>query len=163
MFTTGVLTASGVLKYNIIVVCGLLALAALLGNMTGYWFGKKTGPLLYKRKNSRFFRREHLDSATNFFSKYGGAASAGALFFPIIRTFAPIVAGIVKMNFSRFALFSFAGSAAWVSSFVLAGYFIGSVPALKEYISYVVILIIIIVTTPIVIAVIRKLKKGFKP
>lgn len=160
MFTTGVLTASGLLKYNIIWVCAFLTLAALLGNITGYWFGRKTGPLLYKRKDSKFFRQQHLNAASEFFSKHGGLASAGALFFPILRTFAPIVAGMVKMNFTRFVVFAFAGSVVWVTGFVLTGYFIASIPALKKYISYIVILIIVMVTIPVIIGIIKKLNKG---
>jgi membrane-associated protein len=160
MFTTGVLTASGLLKYNIIWVCAFLTLAALLGNITGYWFGRKTGPLLYKKNDSKFFRQQHLNAAKEFFSKHGGLASAGALFFPILRTFAPIVAGMVKMNFTRFVVFAFTGSLVWVTGFVLTGYFIASIPALKKYISYIVILIIVMVTIPVIIGIIKKLNKG---
>ena len=162
MFTTGVLTASGLLKYNIIWVCAFLTLAALLGNITGYWFGRKTGPLLYKKKDSKFFRQQHLNAAKEFFSKHGGLASAGALFFPILRTFAPIVAGMVKMNFTRFVVFAFTGSVVWVTGFVLTGYFIASIPALKKYISYIVILIIVMVTIPVIIGIIKKLNKGVR-
>ena len=162
MFTAGVFTATGILHYDIATICSLLIFAAVLGNITGYWFGRKTGPLLYKRKDSKFFKQEHLKAAESFFTKYGGLASAGALFFPIVRTFAPIVAGMVKMNFYRYMLFSFIGSLLYVLSFVLAGYLIGSIPALKEYISYIVILIIVVVTIPIVIGIIKKLKKAGK-
>jgi membrane-associated protein len=159
MFTAGVLASTGVLPYNIFVICALLVLAAVLGNGTGYWFGRKAGPMLYKRKNSKFFRPEHLAAATNFYENWGRLASAGALFFPIIRTFAPIVAGMVKMKFARFIFFAFIGSVLWVTGFVLAGYLVGRIPILKEYMSYVVIAIIIVVTTPIVIGIVRKLKR----
>ena len=162
MFTAGVFTATGILHYDIVTICSLLILAAVLGNITGYWFGRKTGPLLYKRKDSKFFKQEHLKAAESFFTKYGGLASAGALFFPIVRTFAPIMAGMVKMSFYRFVLFAFIGSVLYVLSFVFAGYLIGSIPALKEYISYIVILIIVVVTIPIVIGILKKLKKSGK-
>lgn len=159
MFTAGVFAATGVLPYNIFVICSFLILAAVLGNTTGYWFGRKTGPLLYKRTNSKFFRPEHLAAATKFYESWGRLASAGALFFPIIRTFAPILAGMVKMRFASFIFFALIGSALWVTGFVLAGYLLGRIPALKEYINYIVIAIIILVTTPIVIGIVRKLKK----
>jgi membrane-associated protein len=159
MFTAGVFTATGALPYNIFVICSFLTLAAVLGNGTGYWFGRKAGLLLYNRKNSKFFRPEHLVAATNFYQNWGRLASAVALFFPVIRTFAPIVAGMVKMRFSRFIFFASIGSVLWVAGFVLAGYFIGTIPVLKQYISYVVVAIIIVVTTPIVIGIIRKWKK----
>jgi len=158
MFTAGVFTATGALPYNIFVVCILLIVAAMLGNITGYSFGRKAGPVLYKRKDSKFFKQEHLKAAEKFYEKWGGIASTAALFFPIVRTFAPIVAGMVRMKFLRFAGFSFIGSIAWVSSFVLAGYLIGSVPAVKEYAGYVVLGIVVLVTTPIVITIIKKWK-----
>src|SRR5262249_55592286 len=105
MFTAGVFVAAGVLHTNVIIVCILLMIAAQFGNLTGYWFGKKTGPLLYKRKNSKFFKQEYLRAAEVFYEKYGGAALSLGLFFPIVRTFAPIVAGMVKMNLRKFVLY----------------------------------------------------------
>ena len=105
MFTAGVFIASGKLQYNIITVCILMIAAAVLGNITGYGLGWKAGPLLYKRKESKFFRRQHLQAAENFYKKYGRVALAAGLFFPIIRTFAPIVAGMIKMNFRRFYIY----------------------------------------------------------
>ncbi len=159
MFTAGVFASTGALPYNILMICSLLILAAVLGNSTGYWFGRKTGPLLYKRNNSKFFRPDHLAAATRFYDRWGSLASAGALFFPIIRTFAPIVAGMVKMRFARFLFFAFIGSVLWVTGFVLAGYLVGRIPMLKEYLNYVVIAIIILVTTPIIIGIVRKLKR----
>ncbi len=160
MFTAGVFVATGGLHYDIFTVCSLLVLASLLGNMTGYWFGKKTGPLLYKRKNSGFFKQEHLKAAENFYEKYGGIALIVGLFFPIIRTFAPIVAGMIKMNFRKFILFTFIGSVAWILSFVLAGYLIASMPFLKPYLKYIIISIIVVVTIPVVIRIIGEFKKA---
>jgi len=162
MFTVGVFASTGVLPHSIFVICSLLTLAAVLGNSTGYWFGRKTGPMLYKRKSSKFFRPDHLLAATKFYKNWGRLASAGALFFPVTRTFAPIVAGMVKMKFARFICFAFIGSALWVTGFVLAGYLVGRIPLLKEYMNYVVMAIIIVVTVPVVIGIIRKLKKTVK-
>jgi len=159
LFTAGVFTATGVLGYNAVVVCSILSVAAVLGNITGYWIGRKSGRLFYNRKDSRFFKQQYLINAEKFYERWGGLASAGSLFFPITRSFAPVVAGIVKMNFPRFVLFAFMGSVVWVSGFVLAGYLLGIVPALKEYISYIVIAIIILVTIPVIIGVVKKLKK----
>ncbi len=160
MFTAGVFVATGGLHYDIFTVCSLLVLASLLGNMTGYWFGKKTGPLLYKRKNSGFFKQEHLKAAENFYEKYGGIALIVGLFFPIIRTFAPIVAGMIKMNFRKFILFTFIGSVAWILSFVLAGYLIASMPFLKPYLKYIIIAIIVVVTIPVVLRIIKEFKRA---
>ena len=159
MFTAGVFVASGSLHYNLISICGILILAAILGNATGYWFGRKTGPLLHKKEDSKFFKKEYLKKAENFYTKNGGVALVAGLFFPIIRTFAPIVAGMIKMNFKKFILYTLIGSALWVTSFVLAGFFIASMPFLKPYLTYIIIAIIIMVTIPTVIRILRELKK----
>jgi membrane-associated protein len=159
MFTAGVFIASGKLEYNLFTVCILMIAAAVLGNITGYGFGWKAGSVLYKRKESKFFRRQHLQAAENFYKKYGNVALAAGLFFPIIRTFAPIVAGMIKMNFRRFLLFTTIGSIAWILSFVLTGYLIGSVPALQPYLKYIVLFIVVVITTPIVIRIVKALKQ----
>ena len=104
LFTTGIYTATGGLQNDLFTVCCLLILASILGNLTGYWFGWKTGPLLYKRKDSRFFKKQHLKTAETFYNKYGWLALTVGLYLPIIRTFASIVAGMVKLNFRRFIL-----------------------------------------------------------
>lgn len=158
MFTAGVLIATGSFDYNILVVCALLAVAAVGGNVTGYWFGIKTGHLLRDRKDSRFFRRQYLVTAEQFYKKHGAIALAVGLFLPLIRTFAPIVAGMIRLNFRRFLLFTTIGSIAYVFSFVLAGYLIGNMPFLRPYLKYFIIFIIIAVTIPVVIRIIREFR-----
>ena len=162
LFTAGVFVATGALPNSIFAVCSLLVIASFLGNITGYWFGWKTGPLLYKRKDSRFFKKEHLQIAASFYKKYGGIALTAGLFFPIIRTFAPIVAGMIGIRLRRFMLFTFTGSVLWILSFVLAGYFLGSITVLKGYLNYIIIFIILAVTTPIIIGIIKRFKKAQK-
>src|SRR5690349_13568619 len=151
LFTGGLFVATGQLEHNLITVCCCLMFACVSGCCTGYWFGRKTGPLLYERKDSRFFKQKHLRAADTFYKKYGQFALTVGLLFPIIRTFAPIIAGIIKMNFSRFLLFVFIGALIWVPPFVLAGYFIGSVPAFKDYAPYIISVFLVVVTTPVVI------------
>jgi membrane-associated protein len=158
MFTTGVFIATGDVHYNLFVVSGLLTLASMLGNITGYWFGYKTGPFLYKRQDSRFFKRQYLNKAENFYKRYGGIALAAGLFFPVVRTFSPIVAGILKINLQRFILFTFIGSLLWVVSFVSAGFLIASMLFLKPYLEYIIFGIIIFVTVPTVIRIIKEFK-----
>jgi len=160
LFTAGVFVATGDLPENLFIVCSLLSIASVLGNMTGYWLGRKTGPMMYKRKDSRYFKRQYLDKAETFYRKYGNLALAGGLFFPIIRTFSPIVAGIIKLGFRRFVLFVFIGSVLWISTFVVAGYLVGIIPALKQYLKYIVIGIILTVTIPVVTTIIRNLNKA---
>ena len=159
LFTAGIYTATGDLQFDILTVCGLLILASVLGNLTGYWFGWKTGPLLYSRKDSRFFKKQHLKTAETFYNKYGWLALTVGLYLPIIRTFAPIVAGMARLNFHRFILLTITGSIVWILSFVLAGYFIGSRPFLKPWLNYIVIGFILVVTIPLITWMIKELRK----
>lgn len=158
LFTAGVFVATGDLNENVFTVCGLLIIASELGNITGYWFGRKAGPLMYKRKESGFFKRRHLETAEAFYKKHGNIALAAGLFFPIIRTFSPIVAGVIKLDFRRFVLFTLLGSVLWIICFVVAGYLVGIMPFLKQYLKYIVIGIIVVVTIPVIIGIIRRLK-----
>ena len=159
LFAAGVLVATGGLQYSIFTVWALLALSSVLGTMTGYWFGWKAGPLLYSRKDSRFFRKHHLNTAASFYNKYGWLALTAGLFLPIIRTFAPIVAGIIRLDLRKFILLTTIGSVVWIGSFVAAGYFIGSRPLLKPWLNYIVIAFILIVTIPLIVKTIKELKK----
>lgn len=158
LFTTGLFTATGELHYNILTICILLIIASISGNVTGYWFGWKTGPLLYKRKDSRFFKKRHLTTAESFYKKYGWLALTVGLYLPIIRTFASIVAGMVGLKFRRFILLTIVGSTVWILSFVLAGYFIGSSPYLKPWLKYIIGFFVIVVTIPLIIWIIKELK-----
>lgn len=158
-FTAGVLIATGGFDYNILTVCTLLVVANILGNMTGYWFGYKTGPLLYQRKDSRFFRQQHLKTAEFFYNKHGALALTAGVFLILIRTFAPIVSGMIRMNFRRFIIFTGLGSVLYIFSFVFAGYLIGSMPFLKPYLKYLITGLIFVVTTPVVIRIIREFRK----
>ena len=159
LFTAGIFIATGALNYDLFTVCAFLVLASVLGNLTGYWFGWKAGPLLYKRKDSRFFKKQHLTTADSFYKKYGGLALTLGLYLPIIRTFASIVAGILRLNFRRFILLVFSGSVIWILSFVSAGYFIGSRPFLKPWLKYIVIFFVLAVTVPLIIWTGKELRR----
>jgi len=133
----------------------LVILASVLGNIVGYWFGKKTGPLLFERKDTWIFKKKHLLRAKEFYERYGKATIFLAKFLPIIRTFAPIVAGIVKMNPGHFIFYNITGSLAWVSSMMLGGYFLNSWVqsefgfSLQQYIEPITIVIILVTTLPV--------------
>jgi membrane-associated protein len=133
----------------------LVILASVLGNLVGYWFGRKTGPLLFERKDTWLFRRKHMLRAKEFYEQYGKATIFLAKFLPIIRTFAPIVAGVVKMERSTFFLYNLLGSLAWVCSMMLGGYFLeGWIQnqfnfSLKDYIEPITFGIILITTVPV--------------
>ena len=162
LFTAGIFAATGDLHLNIFSLCGWLTLSSVAGNMTGYWFGRKAGPLLYRRKDTRFFKKQHLVTAESFYKKFGWLALTIGLYFPIIRTFASIVAGMIRLSFSRFSLLVLTGSAIWISSFVLTGYFIGSRPALKSSLKYIVLGFILVVTVPLVIWTIKEIRRHRK-
>jgi membrane-associated protein len=162
LFTAGVFAATGDLHAGLLIICITLILSSVLGSIAGYGFGWQAGQLLYKRKDSKFFRQQHLIAAEDFYKKYGGWALTLGYFLPIIRTFAPIIAGMIKLKFSRFILYVLAGSAVWITSFVFAGYFIGSRPYLKPWLKYIVGGFILIVTVPLLIRIIKELRKPRK-
>lgn len=137
------------------VIMFLIATAGVLGNMVGFWFGKKSGPILFKKKDTFFFRKKHLHQAHEFFVKYGGGAIFFARFLPIIRTFAPIVAGIVGMESKKFMFYNIIGSFAWVFSMMLAGHYLDKLfPNLKEHLELIILVIVLITTLPVLIKVI---------
>ena len=158
LFMAGVLIANGSFAHSFFALCISGILASLLGNITGYVIGYKAGPLLYRKPDSGFFKKQHLTAAENFYNKYGSWALSIGVFFPLIRTFGPLVAGIIQLNLSRVILYVFLGSVGWILSFATAGYLIGSMPFLQPYLNYVVAGIITLVTVPIVINIIRGLK-----
>jgi len=133
----------------------LVIVASVLGNIVGYWFGKKTGPLLFERRDTWIFKKKHLLRAKDFYDRYGKATIFLAKFLPIIRTFAPIVAGVVRMNPAHFIFYNIMGSLAWVSSMMLGGYFLNSWVlnefgfSLQDYIEPITIAIILITTLPV--------------
>ena len=134
----------------------LITIAGILGNFVGYWFGRKSGPYLYERKDSFFFKKKHLLRAHDFYEKNGGSAIVIARFIPFVRTFAPIVAGIVKMDWKKFTYYNILGCMLWVGSMLLAGHFLQKFIEdqfqfdLKEHIDLIVIGIVIITTLPVI-------------
>jgi membrane-associated protein len=110
---------------NLVYWISLLSVAGIVGNMVGYWFGKKSGPLLFERRDTWLFKRKHIMQAKDFYDKKGGSAIVFARFLPIVRTFAPIVAGVVKMDYRKFIFFNVVGSIAWVVSMIVLGYLLG--------------------------------------
>jgi membrane-associated protein len=160
IFTAGLLCATGILELHIVNLLIFMIIAAVSGNMIGYLFGKKVGVLLFKRKSGFFFRQEHLLTARDFYQKHGGKAIVLSRFLPIVRTFAPIIAGIVELDYRKFFIYNVVGGVAWVSSLVLCGYFLGKyVPESKEYLKYIVIFLILITSIPFLVNSIKKKKK----
>jgi membrane-associated protein len=133
----------------------LVIIASVIGNIVGYWFGYKTGPILFEKKDTWLFRRKHMLRAKEFYDRYGKATIFLAKFLPIVRTFAPIVAGVVKMERSTFLLFNVLGSIAWVCSMMLGGYFLQTWVenefgfSLKDHIETITLGIILVTTVPV--------------
>jgi membrane-associated protein len=154
----GLLCATGVLDMHISVLVLSIVGAGVLGNYAGYWFGFRTGPVLFKRNESLFFKKRYVTMAEEFYAKYGGMALVLGRFFPIIRTFAPIFAGVVKMDFKKFTIFNFIGSITWVATLTLSGFFLGRryPEEIKYYLKYVVLGLIIITMIPFFVAFIKR-------
>lgn len=157
LFMAGLLCSSGKFDVSIYTLVLSLIAAGVLGNFTGYWFGYRTGPALFTKDDSFFFKKRYIVVAEEFYAKHGGMALVLGRFFPIIRTFAPIFAGVVRVDFKKFSLYNFIGSVAWVNTFTLAGYFLGrKYPQLKDYLQYVVLGLITVTTIPLVFAFLKK-------
>lgn len=155
LFVTGLFIATGAIGINIWVATLLLVIAAVVGNITGYWIGYKAGPALFNRPNSRLFKQEYVDKTHHFFNKYGARAIIMARFVPIVRTFITAVAGIGRMDFRRFVLFSAIGGVLWAGVVTLAGYFLGSIPFVRENIELILILVVFVSAVPIIFEWIR--------
>jgi membrane-associated protein len=158
LFLAGMFVATGKLDVNIYVLILGLTVCAVLGNFTGYWFGRRTGPMLYDRKDSFFFKRRYLKAAEAYYNKQGAFALIMGRFVPIVRTFAPIFAGVVKLEFKRFAFYNIVGGVLWISSLTLLGYFLGRrfEKQINDYLLYIIIGFIVVTTIPLVITFVKK-------
>jgi membrane-associated protein len=134
---------------NVWVVAPLLVCAALCGDNVNYWLGRRLGPAVFKREDSRLLNKKHLTEAQAFYEKYGSKTVILARFVPIVRTFAPFVAGIGRMNYARFLIFSLIGAVAWVSICLSGGLYLGSKPFFKKHFELVIVAIVLISVVPI--------------
>lgn len=138
----------------------LMVAAAVLGNVFGYWFGRTAGEKLYSKKDSWFFKKKHIEVTTTYYNKYGGNVTLIiARFLPVVRTFAPVIAGVIKVDFFKFMLFNIIGAVAWIFSLSGIGYFLVQVfPQITDYMGYIFIALIIITALPILRIIFRKKK-----
>jgi membrane-associated protein len=138
----------------------LISGAGIIGNAVGYWFGKRSGPFLYKRKDTLLFKKKYLFQAKEFYEKHGGGAVIFARFLPIIRTFAPIIAGVVGMDYKKFTFFNIVGCIAWVFSMLIAGHFLYKFALnqfnfdLKAHLEIIVLCIVAVTTIPVLAKII---------
>lgn len=147
---------------NVILLASMVAGMGILGNMAGYWFGKKSGTYLFKREDSFFFKKKYLFQSKDFFDKYGNRAVVFARFLPIVRTFAPVIAGIVEMDKKRFMFYNILGSFLWSFTMIFSGHYLYELFLnsfgidLKHYIEYIVIGIIAVTTIPVLMKLLKK-------
>ncbi len=153
LFVVGTLSGSGFL--NIWISYLTLLGAAILGDTVNYWVGYHIGPKVFSKENSRIFNKAYLEKTREFYEKHGGKTIILARFLPIIRTFAPFVAGVGKMHYSSFLVFNIMGAFIWVTSLVFAGYFFGGLTFIKENFEYAIVGIILISLLPMVIEYIK--------
>ena len=154
LFVAGTLAATGGMHFGGLV--GTLVAAAILGDSTNYWIGRYVGPKVFRREDSWFFHKKHLVRTERFYEHHGGKTVVLARFLPILRTFAPFVAGIGRMPYLRFLLFSVSGSLLWVGSLTLAGYYFGMLPIVKQNLGLVILGIVAISLMPAVFEFIRQ-------
>lgn len=151
LVTAGLFAAQGKFGLNIFTLIISLSIAAVVGDAVGYLIGRKAGQTLYSRPNSRLFKREHLMKAKAFYDKYGGKTIILARFVPIIRTFAPTVAGAAEMSYTKFATYNVIGGISWIVSMTLTGYFLAVIfPDISKKIHFVIVIVVFISVLPMV-------------
>ncbi|GLW34220.1 DedA family protein [Actinoplanes regularis] len=156
LFTTGLLVAGGVLlRQPLWLVCLLISIAAVLGDQAGYLFGRKVGPALFNRPDSRLFKRENLAKASAFFDRHGARSLVLARFVPVIRTFTPVVAGAARMHYRTFLIYNVVGGVLWGCGVTALGYFLGQVAFVKSHIELILIAIVAVSAIPVAIEVLR--------
>lgn len=154
LVTAGIFAGQNVVALRWLLVPGILC--AIAGDQLGYWIGRSAGPALYRREDSFFFRRSHLQRAHEFYEKYGGRAVTLARFVPIVRTFCPPVAGAARMSYPTYLMYDIFGGTLWISSMLLGGYIAGSrIPNISQYLHYIIGVIILLSILPPIIGILR--------
>lgn len=157
LFAAGAFAATGSLKVGFLLI--ILTTAAFTGNIVNYSIGRLVGPKIFQKEKTKLFKKDYLDRAHQFYEKHGAITIIITRFIPIIRTFAPFVAGISRMTYPKFIIYNIIGGLSWVAAFTLAGYYFGNIPSVKNNFTLVIFAIIIISLLPTIIELIRRRKK----
>lgn len=158
LFTAGLLASQGLFNYYILAV--IFAVAAITGDSVGYWFGKKMGPKIFNKDDSFFFQKKHIERTQSFYEKYGTKTIVVARFVPVIRTFAPILAGVGKMNYKIFLKYNIIGGLLWGVGVSFLGYYLGSkIPNIENYLTIIIVAIIATSFLPIIFEFLKVHKK----
>jgi membrane-associated protein len=162
LFLAGMFVATDKLDVSIYSLIAGLMTAAIAGNFVGYWFGKKTGPVLYQRDDSIFFKKRFLRAAEEYYKKQGAFALIMGRFIPIVRTFAPIIAGIVRLDYRKFAFYNISGALLWITSLTLLGFFLGRKfeKEINDYLLYIIVGFILITTVPLIVTYLKRKMGG---
>lgn len=163
LFAAGAFCAKPETGLNVHLMALLLFIAAFLGDTLNYWVGHKVGPAVFKREDSIWLRKKHLERAHEFFEKYGGRAVILARFVPIVRTFVPFIAGVGSMTYPRFMAYNLIGGFIWIYFFIYAGFMFGNQPFVQKNFKLVILAIIILSVLPIVVEFYREWQKSRKP
>ncbi len=149
LVTAGLIASQGVGNLNVYLLGAILSVAAIVGDSVGYAFGRATGPRIFSREDSRFFRKAHLIKAHQFYQRHGGKTIVLARFMPIVRTFAPVVAGVANMDYRQFVFYNVFGGLLWIWSMLFTGYFLGRyVPGIDQHIEKVILVVIFLSILP---------------
>ncbi|WP_407079846.1 DedA family protein [Arthrobacter jinronghuae] len=161
LFTAGLLVATGTIDINVWLLAILVFISAFVGDQTGYYIGRKAGPAVFNRPDSRLFKRENVKRAQVFFDRHGGKAVILARFVPVVRTFTPVVAGVAQMNYKAFVSFNAVGAFVWGVGVTLLGYVLGDrVPFVRENLDLIFVAVVVLSVIPIVIEVLRQSHKA---
>lgn len=152
VFVAGLIcgTEPHLMEISILTLALSLSIAAICGNLVGYFFGKKIGPALFTKDDNLIFKKRYVDITKSFYEKHGGKSLILGRFLPIIRTFAPILAGMIKMEFKKFFLYSVAGAILWIGSLSILGYYLGRINLVKENLDWIIISLVILTSIPVI-------------
>lgn len=155
LFTAGLLSAAGFAGLPLLALLVLTPIAAIAGNLVGYWIGRRAGPAVFNRPDSRFFRAEFVERSHAFFEKYGARTIVYARFVPIVRTFATVMAGASRMNYRVYVIYSVIGGLLWGAGVILLGYWLGQIEFVRANVEYIIIGIIVVSLLPVGFEVVR--------
>ncbi len=155
LFMTGLFVATGAIDFPIWFVCASISFAAWAGDQTGYWIGRRLGPAVFNRPQSKFFSHKNVERTHAFFERYGSKAIILAHFVPVLRTFVPVAAGIGEMSYRKFLKYNIWGVLAWGTGVTLVGYSLGQIPFVKEHIDYVTLAFLVLTSIPIAMEIIK--------
>jgi len=160
LFTAGLFVATGAISAPLWLVCTLLVVSALLGNVCGYWIGRAAGPAIFDRPNSRLLKPEHVERTHAFFEKYGNRAIVLGRFVPIVRTFITVMAGVGKMEPKRYLTYSVIGGVAWAAGVTLLGYLLGGFAFVREHIELMLVAVVVLSVIPLAIEFLKARREG---